>query len=75
MKIPSENDLILFHMGRRRGGGDSALPRVVFFTNSVRDATKFGDFSYNLVENRIISIKMTRFYPESRSMTIFVKYL
>ena len=33
----------------------------------------FGDFSQNLMDNRILNIKITNFHPESRGMTIFGK--
>ena len=58
------------HEGVGRGGADSARPQIIFFINSAR-ATKFGEFSQNLMENKILYIKLTDFYPESSDMSIF----
>ena len=34
---------------------------------------KFGDFALNLMKDKIVNMKMTNFYPESRDMTISAK--
>ena len=34
---------------------------------------KFGDFSKNLIDNKILNMEMTNFQPESRDMAIFGK--
>ena len=68
--------LTLFHTEGGGGGADSALLQIVFFITSVRDAAEpqnFGDFSQNLMDNKILNMEMTNFQPESSAMAIFGK--
>ena len=65
------------------GGGGGCSGRfihieIVFFITSVRDTAEPQNlvtfpFSQNLMDNKILNMKMTNFLPESRDMAIFDK--
>ena len=72
--------LSLFHIGGGGGGGggaDSARLQTVFFITSVRDDAEPQNLvtfpKLQLMENRILNMKMTNFQADSRYTTIVSK--
>ena len=59
------------------GGGGQILPSFrlssLYLPLGMQQKHEIGDFSKNLMDNKISNMKMTNYQPESRDMAIFCK--